>query len=628
MAVPPLSTGALVVFGLVAVTLVLFVTEAFPPDVTAIGVLVALVVLRPYTGVPWQDALAGFASSATLTVVAMYVLSEGVQQTGLVERLGVHLARLTRGEESRLLAATVGATATAAGFVNNTPVVAVFVPMVTRLADRSSVSPSKLLLPLSYAAMLGGTLTLVGTATNVLASDLAGSLAAEYPGMGLHRVSMFEFTPVGVLVGLVGGAYLLTVGRWLTPARVPPESDLTDAYDLEDHLSRLVVRESSPLVGRPPSEAFDAGAAGGDAGDPPTDLGVLLVERAGEPLPVPESEVALAPDDVLVVRGSLQAVNRAVDALDLRQRPRESVTESDLQEAERRTLVEAVVLPDSRFVGHTAADRGLAARHDATLLAVRRDGRPLRTDLDDLPFEAGDALLLQAPRTTVEYFADLGDLVVTTTAAEPASDPGTETLPALSPKTPLAVGILAAVVGAAALDYLPIVIAALGGVFAMVATGCLTASDAYDAVSWNVVFLLAGVLPLGVALQRTGGAEFVAGLLAGVAQVLPVLAVLSLFYLVTGLLASVITPVASVVLMVPVAVDTASRVDASGMAFVFAVMFAASGAFATPVGYQTNLMVYGPGGYRFTDYVRVGAPLQLLLAVVVPVGVALVFGVH
>jgi di/tricarboxylate transporter len=184
-----------------------------------------------------------------------------------------------------------------------------------------------------------------------------------------------------------------------------------------------------------------------------------------------------------------------------------------------------------------------------------------------------------------------------------------------------------AVIGVAALGLLPIVIAALGGVVAMVVTGCLKPNEAYDAVSWNIIFLLAGVIPLGLAMQRTGGAEFLAALLVGSADVLPVLAVLGLFYLLTGLLANIITPVASVVLMIPIAVDTASRIGANGLTFLLAVMFAASAAFMTPIGYQTNLMVYGPGGYKFTDYLRVGAPLQLLLTVVTTLGLAYFWGV-
>lgn len=617
MALPPVSTGMLLVFGIIGVALVLFVTELIPSDITAIAVLVSLVVLEPWTSIGAADAISGFSSSATITIVAMYILSDGIQRTGLVQRLGVYLARLTKGSESKLLGATVGSTGLAAGLINNTPVVAVFIPMITGLADRSGISPSKLLLPLSYAAMLGGTLTLIGTSTNILASDLAAQLLD-------HQLSMFEFTKLGVIVLLVGIAYLMTVGRWLTPARIDPAADLTEEFDLTDHLARLVVREDSSLVGHSVPEADDLLDT-----DAESEVDVLQLDRNGEAFLASGSDQQVQAGDVLTVRATLQATNRAAEQFDLRQQAREEVTEEDLVESGNEgTLVEAVVLPDSRLVGETVAETKLDEQFETRVLAVRRGDDVTREGIAEKTIQSGDTLLLQTTPGAVEYLAKEGDIVITQFSETPAADP-TETaeeVAPLSPKTPIAVGIMAAVIGVAALDLLPIVIAALGGVVAMVVTGSLKANEAYDAVSWNIIFLLAGVIPLGLAMQRTGGAEFIAGLLVASADVLPVLVVLGLFYLLTGLLANIITPVASVVLMIPIAVDTAARIGANGLTFLLAVMFAASSAFMTPIGYQTNLMVYGPGGYKFTDYVRVGAPLQLLLAVVTTLGLAFFWG--
>ncbi|QCC49880.1 SLC13 family permease [Halapricum salinum] len=620
------TTGMLLVFGLIGVALVLFVTEWLPPDITAIGVLVSLVVFEPYTSVPPADAIAGFASSATVTIIAMYILSAGIQETGIVDRLGVHLARLTKGSERKLLGATVGTTGVAAGIINNTPVVAVFIPMITGIADRTHVSPSKLLLPLSYAAMLGGTLTLIGTSTNILASDLAAELAAQSPQQypSLHAFSMFEFTPVGVVVLLVGSAYLLTIGRRLTPARIEPTADLTAEFDLDDHLSRVSVREESPLIGHVIDEADEMIETELDI-----EFDLLQVERDAETY-FADSDHRLEAGDVLVARSTLQDLNRVTEAFDLRQRPRDSVEAVDLAGAdEPGTLVEAITLPESRLVGRTVAEAKLEERFDTTVLAIRRGETLLQSDLGDVAIQAGDTLLLRSTPEAIEYLDESGAVVVTQRARSDRPHPDTppENVAPLSAKTPLALGIMAAVIGAAALDLLPIVIAALGGVFAMVATGCLRANEAYDAVSWNVIFLLAGVLPLGVAMQRTGGAELIADLLVQSAAVLPVFGVLVLFYVLTGLLANVITPVASVVLLVPIAAETASSIGATAFTFVMVVMFAASSAFMTPIGYQTNLMVYGPGGYRFTDYVRVGAPLQALLSVVATATIVLYFGV-
>lgn len=236
MVVAGLSDGAAVVFLLIGVALLLFVTEAIPNDVTAIGIIVALAALEPLTGVTPRQAISGFSNTATITIVAMYMLSAGIQRTGLVQRLGLSLATFTRGSEKRALAATVGTTGPIAGFINNTPVVAVFIPMISDLADKAGVSVSKLLLPLSFAAILGGTLTLIGTSTNILASGLAGELID-----GRTSIGMFEFSALGLMILIVGTTYLLTIGPRLTPARIPANADLVEEFDLEDHLAVVVV---------------------------------------------------------------------------------------------------------------------------------------------------------------------------------------------------------------------------------------------------------------------------------------------------------------------------------------------------------------------------------------------------
>lgn len=612
MALPPISTGAILVFILIVIALVLFVTELIPTDITAVGIIVTLVLLQPWTGVSSREAISGFASPATITIVAMYMLSAGIQNTGIVQRLGTYMGRVTRGSETRVLAATVGSTGPIAGIINNTPVVAVFIPMITDLADMSRISPSKLLLPLSYAAMLGGTLTLIGTSTNILASDLSRQLLN-------HPISMFEFTKLGVIILLVGGVYLMTVGRWLTPERIKPDADLTEEFELDDYLAKVGVTEDSPLVGQSLDEAFD---------ESEFDLDVLHLVRGEETFLAPSTDQLMEPGDILTVRASIQVVNQFSERYALRQYPREEVTESELEDSDGETVpVEAIVPPDSGFIDRSIAEVKFEERYQTTVLAVRRGEETIQTELDSHILEAGDTLLIQTTPEAVDFFGETGDLIVTEGLDSDILAPIDQERTELDPKTPIALAIMIGVIGAAALNLVPIVIAALGGVVAMVVTRTLTATEAYDAVSWSIIFLLAGVIPLGLAMQKTGGAEFLAALLVSSADVLPVIAVLGLFYLLTGLMANIITPVASVVLMIPIAVDTASQIGANGFAFLLAVMFAASTAFMTPVGYQTNLMVYGPGGYRFTDYLRVGGPLQALLTVVTTVGIAFFWGV-
>ncbi len=614
MVVAGVSTGALVVFALIGIALVLFISEVIPNDVTAIGIIFALAALEPWTQVGPRGAISGFANTATITIVGMYMLSAGIQNTGLVQRLGLYLADFTKGSEDRALLATVGTTGPIAGFINNTPVVAVFIPMISDLAKKGGVSPSKLLLPLSYAAILGGTLTLIGTSTNLLASEFAATLLPRGP------IGMFEFTALGVVILVIGITYLLTIGRRLTPARIPVDADLVEEFDLEDHLAKLRLGDEAAVIGLSVQELDERTEA---------DVTVLQIRRDGETFIATDTDQRLREGDLLVVHGSLQAINRFSENQRLTQLVRQEVTEETFGDSPSSdTLAKAVVPEESPFVGETLAETRLQEFHRTTVLAIRREGELIRTGFDEVRLEAGDLILVQTAPDTIEYFTETGDLIV---IDEDAFDrllkDGIDEIAPLSPKTPIAVAIMAGVVGAAALNLLSIVVAALGGVFLMIVTGCLSSSDAYDAVSWNIIFLLAGVIPLGLAMEQTGGAALIAEGLVAAADLLPLLAVLLLFYIVTGLLANVITPVATVVLMIPVAVDAAIRLDANGFAFLLAVMFASATSFMTPVGYQTNLMVYGPGGYEFTDFLKVGGPLQFLLAVVTTIGIAVIWGI-
>ncbi|WP_090312172.1 SLC13 family permease [Natronorubrum texcoconense] len=667
--------GALVVFGLIAVALVLFVSELIPNDVTAIGIIVALAVLEPLTGVGHREAISGFANTATVTIVAMYMLSAGIQRTGLVQRLGLSLAAFTNGDETRALAATVATTGPIAGFINNTPVVAIFIPMISDLAEKTGVSPSKLLLPLSYAAILGGTLTLVGTSTNLLASEFAVDLLGRGP------IGMFEFTLLGVVILAVGLCYLMTVGRWLTPARIPVDADLVEEFDLEDHLAHVRVGADSEPVGltvdeleerteadvrilqvrrnggrdvRPEKNEHvlqyddddatpkdDTARLGETARDrqhrhnesvelrAETDATVERPHRNEEAFVPIETDRRIRKGDVLAVHGTLQAVNRFVGNQGVHQLPRKPVTEETFDESgDEGVLAKAIVPPESSFVGKTISETRLREFYRTTVLAIRRDGELLRTDLGEVQLRAGDLLLVQTVPGTIEHTTETGDLVVVDDdAVDRLLEDGIDDVAPLSPKTPIALGIMAGVVATAALGLVSIAIAAFAGVFLMIVTGCLSTTDAYDAVSWNIVFLLAGVIPLGAALEATGGSQIIATALVSTAAFLPLVAVLLLFSIVTGLLANVITPVATVVLMLPVAVDAAGSLGAAPFSFLLVVMFASATSFMTPVGYQTNLMVYGPGGYKFTDFLKVGGPLQLLLAVVTTIGIVLIWGV-
>jgi di/tricarboxylate transporter len=587
-------------------------------DITALGILVSLLVVEPVTrqlvaaglfsapvvvfSDPTVQGLSGFANAATLTVLAMFVLSEGVQRTGIIQLLGAKISEFTEDDETRQLGATIGVVAPISGFINNTAAVAILLPMVTDLAERGGTSPSKLLLPLSYASMFGGMLTLIGTSTNILASELSADLLGRPFGM-------FEFTALGVVVSIVGVVYLMTVGRRITPERIKPQVDLTEEFEMGNYLTEVVVREDSPLVGQRVGTALSETAF---------DVDLLQLIRGDRVFLEPLGPKEIQAGDVFALRTDRDTLVELLDVEGLDLLP-VRVDEAELEVAdEGQNLVEVVVAPGASLVGESLTSVRFRQRYDATVLALRRGGELIRRRMDNIRLRVGDTLLVQATEGSIERLDANRNFIVAQTV---------ERRDFRRSRIPVAIGIVVAVVGLAALNVMPIVVSALAGGLAMVLTGCLRPGEVYDAVQWDVIFLLAGVIPLGIAMQETGAAELVAEFVVASAAALPIVAVLGLFYVVTALLTNIISNNASVVLMVPVAVEAARdpAVAADPFSFIMAVTFAASTAFMTPVGYQTNLFVYGPGGYKFTDYLRVGAPLQLVFAVVTTLGIMVFF---
>ena len=621
---PP--TGALVVFALITVSLILFLWEPVPIDVTAIAVLVGLILLEPWTGIDPVTGIGGFASPATITVLAMFILSEGIRRSGLVNILGASIAERFGDSPFKQLLAVLGLSGGSAGFINNTPVVAIMIPMVTLISNKTGISPSKLLLPISYVAMLGGMLTVIGTSTNILASDLSGRLIDQ-------PFSMFEFTQLGVLVLLTGAVYLMTVGRFLIPERITVNDDFLDGFEMTEYLTEVVVEEQSTLAGKTVTELLTELDIDADV------VQLIRGERTfGENL----EQRRLRTGDVLLLRADQETLLDLIDVRGLGLAPDSDlpVTEEQIgldtsgvrtaDDSEEETLasqsdadseqrlVEVVLSPGASIIGKTLETLHFRQRYDATVLAIRRGGTVIHTRMDERRLRAGDTLLVQASNETITRFGNDRDFILARELMRP--DFRTE-------RIPIALGIIGAVVAVAALGIAPIVVSALAGIVAMVLTGCVQPDEMYDAVDWSVIFLLAGLIPLGVAMERTGGAQWLADGIVSLSGGLSPLLVLGLFYLFTALITNVISNNASVVLMIPVAIDTATAIGADPFSFVLSVTFAASTALMTPIGYQTNLMVYGPGGYTFMDFVRVGAPLQLILTVVTTLGIAFFFGI-
>ena len=607
--IPPLTAEILVLFAIIFVALSLFVFEPLPIDIVAIAVVVTLVVLEPWTGVDAATGIGGFASTATITVLAMFVLSEGIRRTGLINIVGNGIAERYGSSPYKQLLAVLGLSGGTAGFINNTPVVAVMIPMVNTLSRKTGISPSKLLIPVSYAAMLGGMLTLIGTSTNILASDVSARLIDR-------PFSMFEFTGLGVLVLVTGVVYLATVGRLLIPERITMGDELIEGFEMTEYLTEVVVADDSRLVGKTVNQCF---------AELDIDADIVQLVRNEQVFTEPLDRKEVRPGDILVLRTDQESLFTLIETEGIDLAPDADVTDARLQAEEtgvepeaEQELVEVVISPEASILGETLESMHFRQRYDATVLAIRRGGEIIHARMDERRLRAGDTLLIQASEETVERFANDREFILAQELTRPDFRYS---------RIPVSLGIVGAVVGLAAIDALPIVISALAGIVAMVATGCVRPNEVYEAVDWGVIFLLAGLIPLGVAMERTGAAEWLATTILVFAVGLSPAVVLGLFYLFTALITNVVSNNASVVLMIPVAIEAAEAIGADPFTFVLAVTFGASTAMLTPIGYQTNLMVYGPGGYKFTDFFRVGAPLQLLLTVVTTLGLLWIWGV-
>lgn len=570
---------AILVLVVVAAAIVAFATERFPVEGVALSALIVLLV----SGVLNLDqGFAGFANEAVITVAAMFALSEGLQRSGALTTLARWLVRYGT-TPTRLLVLVILISGFVSAFVNNTAAVAVFIPLVLAAASANKLSPSKLLIPLSYASQLGGVCTLLGTSTNLLVASVAVSA-------GVERMGVFAPTPYGLIVFAFGALYLLFASPWLLPAR--RGGDLTENYSLGDYISELAVTSGSPLVGkRIRMQEWE------------TEHGIRVLEvlrdqtKLFSPL-----DVRVRPDDVLLVDGELADLMAFRERFGLTIAPDFALSDQQLT-GDNIHLVEALVAPGSRFAGETLGSLNFHSQYHAVALAIRRQGQTLREKLRDLRLAYGDALLLLVERDHLRDLRRSPELIVL--------DRGERLR---SPKRArIALGIMLGVVAVAAFNVLPIVLTALLGVMAMIFTRCLRADEAYQAVDWRVILLLACMIPLGTAMQETGLARWIADNVVGQVSPLGALATLSAIYLLTAILTEFMSNNAAAVLMAPIAISTARTVDSDPLPFLLAVMFAASTAFSTPLGYQTNTMVYNTGGYRFRDFVTVGLPLNFML---------------
>ncbi len=586
-------------FGILLAVFVIFFLDILPIDFVALGVMATILVLGPVLDVSPQEAISGFSNPATITVLMVFILSAGIQRTGGINIIAKRMIAWGGRQERRQLITIQGVAGPLSAFINNTASVAILIPAVIRMGRESGRAPSKLLLPLSYTSQLAGVVTLIGTSTNILASELS-----EQNGIG--GFSMFEFSAIGLLIFAVGAIYLLFIAVYLLPQR-GTDQNIAGTYDVKGYLSELLIPEESEFAGKTLAEAQIRQEFG---------VQVLEILRLGDRLMMIHADTILYPGDILVVSATAEQLVR------IRLDPRVQIeAEARLAEDEDELtqelqLLEIVIGPNSDLIGGTLISTNFRNRYDTTVIAMRKEGQVIRERLGRVRLEFGDTLLLQGPATSIARLKQERGFIVT-------EEPEIETF--RTGKIPIAVAIVAGVVIFAAFGQSILVTASVGAVL-MVLTGCLTVQELHQSIRWDVIFLLAGMIPLGIALENTGGAELLADLAVDSAEYLPAIAVLYIFYLVTMILTELISNNAAVVVMVPIGIATALSLNLDAKAFVLAMMFAASTSFSTPMGYQTNTMVYGPGGYKFADYPRVGGPLNLILLAVTPLFIYLIWG--
>ena len=577
-----------IVLGMITLMIVLFVKEIFPLDVTALLVLVIFLVMGNLT---LEEAISGFSNQAVITIAILFVLSHAMQKSGILEYGVVRLNKLT--ERSKLLGLSVFliSIAFASAFVNNTAIVAIFIPLTIRMAQQYNLSPSKLLIPLSYIAIIGGTLTLVGTSTNLLVNSIYVNTTLAEP------LGMFEFSRYGIFILIIGLLYIIFAVPLILPSRTVTTS-LTQSYHMGGYLTELKVTQESPMVGRTFIER---------AINKNYDITVLDIIREGQVISKNIRNTIIHPDDVLFVRGSLENFLRMKEVEKVTMLTDEKLTQAELIH-DNNTLVECVLTNQSDLAGKSLMEINFRRRFGSFILAIRREGAILRRKIAHVVLQYFDTLLVYGPRDKIKELSESGNFIVL------------GEIEATLQKHRfwwVSLVVIISAVTLAALGVVPILKGALVGLILLMVLRVISTNETYQAINWQVIILIAALIPVGIVIQKSGTADWLATAMYQAVELfdpaLRPIVMVSLIYLVTMILTEMVSNAATAIIMTPIAISIAMQIGLDPKPFIFSVCFAASASFITPIGYQTNLMVYGPGGYKFSDYIKVGLPLAISL---------------
>lgn len=574
-----------IIFGTLILTLVLFITGRWRYDIVA---LLALLIVTLTGLIPVERAFMGFSNPAVITVAAVLVLSRGLQNSGIVELIGQWLARLKGGITVQLLALTSIITVLSA-FMNNVGALALFLPVVLELARKKQLRASALLMPIAFASLLGGMTTLIGTPPNIIVSSFREQTGAEPFGM-------FDFSPVGVGVAVVGVIFISLLGWRLIPDR-RGRASLTNLFEIENYVTEVRIPESSKLVGKSLRDIPDFSRA---------ETIIIGLVRNRERRLEPSARTIIRAGDILILSSDTENIKKLVEDAGLELVGSEKIGHSDL-ESEDISLVEAVIMPNSMMLGGTAKSLNLRAAYGVNLLAVSRQGQIFRQRLDRIRFRNGDVLLLQ-------LHSEMLKETVETLGCLPLAGRGLRI--SATRKMVTALLIFSAALLAAAFGLVPVQVSFVAAAVLMVMMKILTLAEAYQSIDWPIIILLGAMIPVGEALETTGGAQMIANSLLSLSGIIPVAGTLVIALVATMFLSDLVNNAAAVVLMAPIGIHVAEGMGVSVDPFLIAIAIGASCAFLTPIGHQSNTLVMGPGGYKFGDYWRMGLILEILVVVI------------